>query len=94
MISKMDAKKKGNKEPAGIWEMFKLCDKAYKTARENAGVAIVNFKGVESLVVEKLSRYVQNKKSGSYIIYELKGDNFYEAHIKYKNDKNRQRRIW
>ena len=86
--NKMTNKKIQEMEP-----IFQLCNDAYKKARKNSGVVIASFDGLESLAVEKLSRYMHTKMSDQYFLHELKGADFYEAHIKY-HDKHKQLRFW
>lgn len=78
-----------SKKQKDLKEILGICDKAFSKAMENPNkTSVIEFNGIEFPLVEKLSAYVQSKKDDkplfSFTIYELKGNDTYEAHIKYK----------
>ena len=84
MTSKQNGKQKDLKE------MLNLCNRVISKAIKNPNRAsIIEFNGIESSLVEKLSGYMHNKQTNDnplfkFTLYELKGKDMYEAHIRYK----------
>lgn len=65
--------------------MFAFCARALERAKNVEGIIPIEFSGLNAQAIEKISNYLKEKNSSNeYIIMELKGPNFYEAHIKYK----------
>ena len=81
---------KQNGKQQDLKEMLNLCNRAISKAIENPNMAsIIEFNGIESSLVEKLSCYMHDKQTDNtslfkFTLCELKGNEMYEAHIRYK----------